>query len=252
MSFTDKIILVTGASSGIGAEVAIQFSKLGATVAMVGRNEKRLKAVAEKIRAADAPEPLLILADVTTETDRIINETIKKFGGIDVLVNSAGIMEFSDELLGTLEIFDHMMNVNLRSVVALTKAAIPYLEMSKGNVVNISSIAALKATRRATGYAVSKAALDHFTRCAAVELAPKRIRVNAVSPGATETAFFENGGMNTVVAEDLREQCRQAYPFGRICSVQDISKAIIFLADERTNFITGHNLLVDGGKLLVK
>lgn len=252
MSFTGKVVLITGSSAGIGADAAIHLSKLGASVALVGRNVVNLKSVATQIRAAGAPEPLEIVADVTTDAQRIIDETISKFGRLDVLVNNAGRMEFSDEIFGTLEIFDSMINTNLRSVLALTKAAVPHLEKTKGNVVNVSSIAALKATRKATAYAISKAALDHFTRCAAVELAPKGIRVNTVSPGATETSLFENGGLDTELAEDLRDQCRKSYPFGRICSVEDISKAIAFLAGEQGSFVSGHILLVDGGKLLVK
>lgn len=252
MNFTDKVALITGAGSGIGADVAIRLSKLGASVSLVGRNVANLETVALRIRAAGAPEPLVIAADVTADTDRIINETIAKFGRLDVLVNNAGRMEFSAELLGTLDIFDSMFDTNVRSVLALTKAAAPHLEQTKGNVVNVSSIAALKATRKATAYAMSKAALDHFTRCAAVELAPKGIRVNSTSPGATETALFENGGLDAMLAEDLRQQCRDSYPFGRICSVEDISKAIAFLASDEASFITGHILLVDGGKLLVK
>lgn len=252
MSLSGKVILVTGASSGIGADAAIHLSKLGANVAIVGRDAAKLHNVAEQIIAAGSPEPLEIVADVTKDTDTIINNTIQKFGKLDVLVNNAGIARFASETLGTLDIYDSIMNTNVRSVLALTKAAVPHLEQTKGNVINVSSIAGSIVIPGGVAYAMSKAALDHFTQNAAVELAPKGIRVNAINPGAVDTPIFSSIGLDEEARQKFLEGCKTSYPAGRAGIVEDTSNAIAFLAQDASNFITGHLLFVDGGKHLVK
>lgn len=252
MSLSGKVILVTGASSGIGADAAIHLSKLGANVAIVGRDSGKLHGVAQQIIQAGSPEPLEIVADVTKDTDKIINSTIQKFGKLDVLVNNAGIAKFSQEPLGTLEIYDSIMDTNVRSVLALTKAAVSHLEKTKGNIINVSSIAGSIVIPTGTAYAMSKAALDHFTRNAAIELAPKGIRVNAVNPGAIDTPILTRSGLDEEGRKQFLERCKTTYPVGRAGIVEDTSNAIAFLAQDASNFITGHLLTVDGGKHLVK
>lgn len=252
MSLLGKVVLVTGASSGIGANAAIHLSKLGANVAIVGRDSAKLHGVAEQIIAAGSPEPLEIVADVNEDTDEIITKTIQKFGKLDVLVNNAGIARFAKELLGTLEIYDSIMNTNVRSVLALTKAAVPHLEKTKGNVINVSSIAGTNVIPGGVAYTMSKAALDHFTRNAAVDLAPKGIRVNAIKPGAVDTPIFGTVGLDDEAKQKFLEGCKTSYPAGRAGVVGDTSNAIAFLAQDASSFITGHLLMVDGGKHLVK
>lgn len=253
MGFEGKVIIVTGGSSGIGADAAIHLAGLGASVAIVGRNAGRLNEVAVKIRSSGSPEPLTVAADVTKDSKRIIAETIKKFGKLDVLVNNVGIVRYNrDETFGALETFDELFDTNVRSILELTKLAVPHLEKTKGNVINISSIAGTLATKRHTIYAMSKAAVDHFTRCAALELAPKGIRVNGIKPGLIRTPIFEAGGMSTQEVEETYESVRQTYPAGRPGEVEDITAAIEFLASDTASFITGHLILVDGGKHLVK
>lgn len=253
MSFSGKVVIITGASSGIGADAALQLSKLGASVAIVGRNAERLGATAKKIRESGSSSVLEIVADVNNDAERVITATVGKFGKLDVLVNNAGILEFNGgELLGTLDTFDRIMSTNVRSVLALTKLAVPHLERTKGNVVNISSIAGLRAVPFALSYAMSKAALDHFTKCAAVELASKGIRVNSVNPGAVETPIFKTAGLDDNKVDEFMKECERSYPVGRTGRVEDISRAIAFLANDDAGFITGHILVVDGGKVLVK
>lgn len=253
MSFTGKIILITGGSSGIGADAAIHLAKLGASVAIVGRNAERLNEVAEQIRLSGSPEPFAVIADVTKDTERIISETIQRFGKLDVLINNAGIIRNnSGEPLGALDTFDQIFNTNVRSVLALTKLAVPHLEKTKGNVINISSIAGTVTSSRHTAYAISKSAIDHLTRCAAVELAPKGIRVNAVKPGLIQTPIFENGGLNSRDVKEIYDSAQLTYPLGRTGVVEDTTAAIVFLANDTASFITGHLLYVDGGKHLVK
>lgn len=253
MNLTGKIIIVTGASSGIGANAALHLSKLEASVAIVGRNVERLNTVANQIQQISASEPLAIVADVTKDYDRIVNETITKFGRLDVLVNVAGVGYESDEPLGTLEIHDKTFDTNVRAVLALTKAAIPYLEKTNGNVINVSSIGGQIALPKGLAYAMSKAALDHFTRNAAIELAPKGIRVNSVNPGITDTPLLDSYyKVDAEAKRQILEECKKTYPIGRIANVEDISNAIAFLANDSSSFITGHLLVVDGGKHLVK
>lgn len=249
MSFFSKVVLVTGGSSGIGADAAIHLSKLGASVAIVGRDATKLNGVSQRIIDAGSAKPLEIVADVTKDADQIINKTIEHFGKLNVLVNNAGIAEFCQEPLGTVEAYDRIMNTNVRSVLVLTKLAASHLEKTKGNVVNISSIAGTIVMTHATAYAMSKAAIDHFTRCAAIELAPMGIRVNAVSPGAIETPILQKTGVDV---GNFVEGCKLSYPVGRIGQVNDTSEAIAFLASDAATFITGHLLTVDGGKTLTK
>lgn len=140
MSFTNKVILITGASSGIGADAAIHLAKKGASIALVGRNEQRANEVSEKIKNSGAPTPLVIVADVTKDASRIIADTIAHFGKLDVLINNAGIVKRNTIENVDLADFDRVMNTNVRSVIELTKFAVPHLEKTKGNVLNVSSI----------------------------------------------------------------------------------------------------------------
>lgn len=162
-----------GGSSGIGADVARHLAQLGAEVAIVGRNEQNLNKVAEDINNSDSPTPLTIVADVTTDAERIVNETIEHFDQLDVLINSAGIAVQDNTNTLSITQFDRVFDVNVRSVITLTKLCIPYLEKTKGCIVNVSSISGLKAVPNLTSFGISKAALDAFTKSASMDLASK-------------------------------------------------------------------------------
>lgn len=185
MDLSGKVIIVTGASSGIGAATATYLTQLGATVVLTGRNIENLNKVGAECKAIGKQKPLLIVADVTNLDDnsRVIDETIKKFGRLDVLVNNAGKGQNGTIETTSLEQFDDIMDTNLRSVYHLTKLAVPHLIKTKGNIVNVSSVAGTRAFANSLSYCISKAALDQFTRCVALELAPKQVRVNSVNPG---------------------------------------------------------------------
>lgn len=249
MSFEDKVILITGASSGIGADAARHLAKLGGSVAIVGRNEERLNGVAEEIINAGSPSPLAIVADIMEDTDRIIEETINHFGKLDVLINNAGILIVDTICNFKDDDFDRVWKTNVRSAAILTKLAIPYLEKTRGNVINISSIAALKGFSYSLSYCVSKAALDQFTRCSAIELAPKGIRVNSINPGVINTPIFETAVGADETAQFI-EDITPKYPIGRLGELSDSSNAIAFLANDTASFITGISLPVEGGFLL--
>src|SRR2546423_12604314 len=189
--------LLTGATSGIGRATALRFAEAGARVALVGRSNEGLSEVAEEIRAHDG-EAVEVRADVTVEEDarRAVAEAFKHFGGLDVLVNAAGIISNGTIENTTLDDWDAMMNVNLRSVFHLMQLSAPHLERRPGNVVNVSSVTGLRAFPGVLAYCVSKAGVDQLTRCAALELAPKGVRVNAVNPGVVVTQIHRRGGMS--------------------------------------------------------
>ncbi|XP_055325884.1 uncharacterized oxidoreductase TM_0325-like [Sitodiplosis mosellana] len=251
MSFTGKVVIVTGASSGIGADAARHLAKLGAKVSIVGRNEKRLNQVAEQIKSAGSPAPLAIVADVTKDAQRIVDKTIKHFGKLDVLLNNAGIVIQDNVTEINLSEFDRIFDTNVRSVITLTKLSVPYLEKTKGNIVNVSSVAGLKAIPNIMTYCMSKAALDQFTKCSALDLAPKGIRVNSINPAAVRTPIFETFGVNEEQAEKMLEEYKKRYPLGRVGEVHDTSAAIAYLADDEvSSFLTGILLPVDGGSIV--
>ncbi|KAG6439832.1 hypothetical protein O3G_MSEX001123, partial [Manduca sexta] len=168
MSFANKVVIVTGASDGIGAVTAIQFAKEGADVTLVGRTEDKLAKVAAECAKYDK-NPLVIKADVSKdeEAKKIVARTIQMFGKLDILVNNAGIF-FADDIMkpNFMELFDSTMNTNMRAVALITQLAVPHLVETKGNVINVSSIAAsMIKFSNFVSYKTSKAALNHFTRC---------------------------------------------------------------------------------------
>lgn len=251
MAFEGKTVLITGASSGIGADAAIHLAKLGAEVAIVGRNEKRLNAVVEQIKQNGSPAALAISADVTKDAQRIVDETIARFGKLDVLVNNVGIVITSKVPDLNMDDFDRVFDVNVRSVIILTQLCVPHLEKTKGNIVIVSSIAGFNPQPNLTTYCTSKAALNQFSKCAAMDLAPRGIRVNSVNPGVIRTPIHETflGGAEN--ANRFMEEYGKRYPVGRAGEVADTSAAIAYLADNNVaSFLTGLLLPVDGGAVV--
>ncbi|XP_013188313.1 3-oxoacyl-[acyl-carrier-protein] reductase FabG-like [Amyelois transitella] len=250
MSFAGKVVIVTGASSGIGASTGILFSHSGANVVLVGRNESKLKNVAEKCNQGGT-SPLVVKADVGNDSDveRIINETVKKYGKLDILVNNAGIVVRGSVLNGNLvEGYDETMKVNVRAVIKLTILAAPYLIKTKGNIVNVSSIEGKKPSMiNHLPYMVSKAALDHFTRGAALELAPFGVRVNSVSPGPVRTDILENSGMSPSVSWD---DIAKIMILDRVSDPEEIGELILYLASDKARGISGSDFVNDNGALL--
>lgn len=183
--FANKVVLITGASSGIGAGTAELLATKGAWLVLVGRNAQNLNDVAAKCTPTHgAPPPLQIIADVSNEADakRTIDTTIEKFNKLDVLVNSAGIIKRGTIEAATLADYDEVMSTNVRAIFHLTQLAVPHLKLTKGNIVNVSSVNGLRSFAGVLVYNMSKAALDQMTNCIALELADKGIRVNSVNP----------------------------------------------------------------------
>ena len=241
--------LVTGATSGIGRATALRFAEGGARVALVGRSAEGLKEVAEQIRACDG-EAVQVRADVTVEEDtrRAVAEAVEQLGGLDVLVNAAGVISNGTIETTTLADWDAMMNVNLRSVFQLMQLCAPHLERRPGNVVNVSSVTGLRAFPGVLAYCVSKAGVDQLTRCAALELAPKGVRVNAVNPGVVVTNIHRRGGMAEDNYAAFLERSKQTHPIGRVGTGEEVAELILFLASDRAAWITGATYSIDGGR----
>ncbi|XP_062553284.1 3-oxoacyl-[acyl-carrier-protein] reductase FabG-like isoform X2 [Armigeres subalbatus] len=247
MSFENKVVIITGASSGIGEATAKYLSNLGASLVLTGRNLKNLMKVGEACKAHSTNTPLLLVADVTNADDnkRVIDETISKYGKLDVLINNAGIIANGSIENTSLEQYDEVMNTNIRAVYHLTMLAVPYLIKSKGNIVNVSSVAGNRSFPGILAYGISKAAIDQFTRCTALELASKQVRVNAVNP---VTDIHKRGGMDEKTYAAFLEKCKQTHALGRPGDSTEVAATISFLASDAASFITGVNLNVDGGR----
>lgn len=250
MQFCGKVVLITGASSGIGEATAIHFSKLGASLALTGRNIKNLEKTASACTESGAPQPLVISADLSFEkdTEKIIDNVIHHYGKLDVLVNNAGIIAVGGIEQTTLEQYDKIFQINVRSVYHLTMLAVPHLIKTQGNIVNVSSVNGLRSFAGVLPYCMSKSAVDQMTRCTALELAAKKVRVNSVNPGVIVTNLQKRGGMNDDDYQKFLEHSGETHALGRPGNAEEVAKTIAFLASEDASFITGANLPVDGGR----
>lgn len=246
---TARKIIVTGASSGIGCATALRFLTAGDKVALVGRREGALQGVASRAAAGDS---FIIAADLSVEkqSERCIAQAVEMMEGLDVLVNAAGILKAGRIEDTTLELWDEMMNINLRSVFHLMKIVVPHLEQSRGNIVNVSSVTGPRSFPGVLAYCVSKAAVDQLTRCAALELAAKGIRVNEVNPGVVVTELHRAGGMNDEAYQAFLEHSKTTHPLGRVGQPEEVADLIYFLASERAGWITGATVSIDGGRAL--
>ncbi|MCA1623931.1 MAG: SDR family oxidoreductase, partial [Acidobacteria bacterium] len=167
---------------------------------------------------------------------------------IDILINAAGIILNGTIENTSLDDWDKMMNINLRSLFFLTQKCVPHLEKTKGNIVNVSSVAGLRSFPNVLAYCVSKAALDQLTRCSALELAPKGIRVNAVNPGVVVTSLHKRGGMSDEDYEQFLKNSEKTHPLGRVGAPEEVAELIYFLASEKAAWITGATYEIDGGR----
>ncbi len=243
MEFDGKVAIVTGATSGIGMATAFRFAEQGARVAAVGRKKEILSKVQrQNIRTYSV--------DLTNEkeTSTFAGRALEDFGGVDILVNAAGIIANGTIENTSLADYDLMMNINVRSVMQLTQLVLPSIIERKGNIVNVSSVTGLRAFPNVFAYCVSKAAVDQFTRCAALELAPKGVRVNAVNPGVVRTNLHLNSGMNEDNYAAFVDRSKTTHPLGRIGQPEEIADLILFLASSKAGWITGTTYSIDGGR----
>ena len=246
---TGKVVIITGASSGIGRATAIHFAKSGSNVIAVGRNEKELNALREQAQGKKGTIKIH-LADMreTTQVERLVNDTVQAFDQIDVLVNSAGIIMNGSTENTSLDDWDKMMDINLRSVFFMMQKCIPHLEKTKGNVVNVSSVAGTRSFPNVLAYCVSKAGIDQLTRCSALELAAKGIRVNAVNPGVVVSNLHKRGGMEDKDYQNFLKNSKNTHPLGRVGEAKEVADLIYFLASDKASWITGATYEIDGGR----
>ncbi|MEP6636673.1 MAG: SDR family oxidoreductase [Acidobacteriota bacterium] len=247
--FANKIVLITGATSGIGRATAVRFASAGASIAAVGRRPEALSKLAKEVERLGG-QSLTLPADLSllSETGRIVEETVRRFKGIDVVVNAAGHISSGTIESTALEAWDAMLNINLRAVFLLMQAATPALIERRGNVVNVSSVTGTRAFPGVLAYCVSKAGVDQLTRCAALELAAKGVRVNAINPGVVVTEIHRRGGMTDDQYAAFLEHSKTTHPLGRVGSPGEVAELIFFLASERASWITGATYEIDGGR----
>ncbi len=245
----NKVALITGASSGIGRATALKFASEGARVALVARRGNQLAEIVKTIRTGGG-EARAILADVTLEADieRAVRETVEAFGGIDVLVNAAGILSSGTIETTRLQDWDYLMNINARAPFYLIQRAMPYLVERKGNVVNVSSVTGLRAFPGILAYCASKAAVDQLTHCVALEVAGKGVRVNAVNPGVVVTGLHRTSGMEEEAYARFLEHSKTTHPVGRVGQPEEVAELIFFLASPKAGWITGVSCPIDGGR----
>jgi NAD(P)-dependent dehydrogenase (short-subunit alcohol dehydrogenase family) len=251
MSFTGKTVIVTGATSGIGRASAEAFGREGASVVAVGRDTEALAGVVAAIVGAGG-RAHGCAADVTADEapERVVRTAIEKFGGLDVLVNAAGALATGTLAATSDEVWDAMMAVNLRAPFRLMRAAASGLGARKGSVVNVSSVNGMRSFPGVLAYCVSKAGVDHLTRCAALEMAPLGVRVNAVNPGVTVTNLHRRSGMGEPQYAAFLERAKDTHPLGRPGHAGEVAALILFLASDRAGWMTGETIPIDGGRHL--
>ena len=243
-NLTNKVAVVTGASKGIGAAIAKHMAAAGATVIVnyASSKEGAERTVAEIV--ARGGKAAALKASVLSEDEiAALFDTVKKtYGKVDILVNNAGVYEFSPLESFTVEHYNRQFNTNVLGVLLTTRAALPLFPPTGGSIVNVSSIVSTLAPAMSSVYAATKGAIDTITRSLAKELAPRKIRVNAVNPGLVKTegtAGFAGG--------EFEKGAVAATPLGRIGEPDDIAPPAVFLASEDARWITGETLYVSGG-----
>ena len=247
--FAGVVVLVTGAARGIGRAIADELHGRGAHLILVDCNAAGVQAAAEALRSPDRADAFSVVADLSVPEAiaGLAAEVATLVPRIDVLVNNAGIefdLPFSQVTAG---IFDRVMAVNLRAPLLLSQALVPLFPPEGGAIVNISSIHASRGFANAIPYACSKAGLIALTRNLALELAPRRIRVNAVSPGYVDTPMWEEWLRGASDPARLAEQTARLHPAGRRGQPSDVARAVAYLASSQAEWITGTQLVVDGG-----
>ncbi|ADB52801.1 SDR family NAD(P)-dependent oxidoreductase [Conexibacter woesei] len=241
VSLDGKVALVTGASSGIGAEIARTFAEAGADVALVARDPARLDATNAAVTAAGRRAEV-VSADLTDDAapPAVVSAVVERFGQLDVLVNAAGVFEMAP-LQESLSGFDRQWQLNVRAPLHLTAAAIPHLRERRGSVLFFSSIGGRVGFASGVGYCASKGAVEQVVRALALEEAPNGVRVNAIAPGNVRTR------MNEDLDPEFERAMNALTPLGRFGRVDEIAPMAAFLASDHATYVTGASIGLDGG-----
>lgn len=243
-----KIGIVTGAGSGIGRASAIALAAEGAQVALVGRRKDRLEEVAREIgdRAFAIPVDL----SKTSEISGLLDQTVSRFGGLNFLLNNAGVLHVGNAEQITEEQWDDTFNLNVRSVWLLSRAALPHMRKAGGgSIMNVASALGLVGARNRAAYAPSKGALIQLTKSMAIDHGHENIRVNAICPSFVETELTERILGQVADPAAIRRERTAAHPIGRLGRPEDIAGLAVYLASDESSWVTGAVLPVDGGYL---
>jgi 3-oxoacyl-[acyl-carrier protein] reductase len=242
-----KVAIVTGAARGIGRGIALAFANEGAAVTIADRDEPGAKAVAAELGGGGA-RAIAVRVDVTKpdEIERMVARTKEELGGLHILVNNAGIDTVSKLVDMPLEQWQEMMDVNLTSVFLCTKASLPtMIEQRWGRIISIGSQLGLKGAETMVHYCAAKAGVHGFTRALAYEVAPYNVTVNAIAPGAIETALLRS------IPQDWLDKKKAEVPLGRFGQVEEIAPTAVLLASDGGSYYTGSTLNVSGGDAMV-
>ena len=254
MNLNGKVCIITGSASGIGEKCALKFAEYGADLLLIDRDEK-VKSISDFIEGKYKKSIKFIVGDITNNEilDRMESIINNQFNRVDVLFNNAGVIRLSDDI-STLDEkdWDLQINVNLKSIFLVLKRIIPIMKSQNfGNIINTASMTgSVVGMGGLAGYCASKGGVMGLTKCVALELAKYNIRCNAVSPGAIDTEFYNNEFLKENSNEELesgKKYMESVIPFGRYGNSEDIANVALFLASELSGYMTGQNLIVDGG-----
>lgn len=250
MKLANKVALVTGGGTGIGRATAELFAQEGAKVAVSGRRKEKLEETLTAITSKGG-EAIAIPGDVTREEDakRMVMETVARWGKLDILVNNAGAIDRTKMMESTLENWDRIMNTNVKGVFLTSRYAIPQMiNQGGGSIVNVSSVAGLRGgLPDAPSYSAAKAAVLTLTKTMAVDYARYHIRVNTVLPSLVETDVARTRVKPGQTWEEIKERLVPLYPLGRLGTPEDIAQGILYLASDAAAWVTGIDLIIDGG-----
>lgn len=252
MNLKDKIVIVTGAGSGIGRAAAELFGSHGAQVVVSDINEENAQKVAEEILMEDG-KATVVKTDVTQpdQVETLVNGTVEKYGRLDVIVNNAGIggKQQARTAEHTLDDWHNVIAVNQTGVFYCMKTAlVQMMKQGHGNIVNVASLAGLRASGNNLSYSASKFAVVGMTKSAALEYGRKNIRINAVCPGFTHSSLLDQ---LLSVSPDMGDKLKRFIPMGRFGEPGEIAEAICWLASDSSKFITGQTITLDGGNSLI-